>query len=201
VVPRELERINRIVDDLLRLARPARLALGPVHLPELLDQGVELYAAELETKRIAVVREYAPALPTVQADQGQLYQALVNLIANGLDAMGEGGTLTLRAGWAAGEGLGAPRRWSQERRLQLEVEDTGTGIAPAEHANVFNPFFTTKPSGTGLGLAIAHKIVEDHGGALSFRSTPGRGTTFVVVLPLGASHAVESRRPEVRRVR
>ena len=201
VVPRELERINRIVDDLLRLARPARLAVGPVHLTELLDQAVELYAEPLEAKRIAVVREYAPALPTAQADRGQLYQALVNLIANGLDAMGEGGTLTLRVGWAApGEALRAPRR-GQERRLQLEVEDTGTGIAPAEHANVFTPFFTTKPSGTGLGLAIAHKIVEDHGGALSFRSTPGRGTTFVVVLPLSASRAVESRRTEVRRVR
>jgi two-component system sensor histidine kinase HydH len=71
----------------------------------------------------------------------------------------------------------------------VEVEDTGAGIAPTEAAHVFNPFFTTKSGGTGLGLALTHKIVEDHGGAITFRSAPGRGTTFRVLLPPAAGAA------------
>jgi two-component system sensor histidine kinase AtoS len=202
VVPRELERIDRIVEDLLRLSRPARLSLSQVHVPGLLEQVLELYASDAEAKQIAVVREFAPGLPTVQADRSQLYQALVNLVANAVEAMGEGGVLTVRAGWAAGvEPAGRPRHRGQERRLQIEVADTGAGIAPGEQSNVFNPFFTTKPAGTGLGLAIAHKIVEDHGGTITFRSTPGRGTTFVVVLPLAVGHSALARGTEARGVR
>jgi signal transduction histidine kinase len=93
----------------------------------------------------------------------------------------EGGTLTVRLGWPpAGErGSGELRE-----RMIVEVADTGSGIKAEETANVFNPFFTTKPGGTGLGLAIAHKIIEDHGGAVTFRSTPGQGTVFTVALPL-----------------
>jgi two-component system sensor histidine kinase HydH len=139
-----------------------------------------------------VARRYAPGLPPVQADPEHLYQALVNLVANALDVMDEGGTLTLRTGWAEDAERTRPgERSTQGHRVRVEIEDTGPGISASESANVFNPFFTTKPSGTGLGLAIAHKIVEDHGGAITFRSTPGRGTTFAVVLPLLAGGAAE----------
>jgi two-component system sensor histidine kinase AtoS len=207
VVPRELERINGIVEDLLRLARPTRLAPKPVAVPALLDQAVELYANQIDAKRIAVVREYAPEVPRVLADQAHLYQALVNLVANALEAMDEGGTLGLRVGLADGVDLERGERGpvphplarSRDRRLRVEVRDTGAGIAPSASASVFNPFFTTKPTGTGLGLAIAHKIVEDHGGSISFTSAPGQGTTFVVLLPLVAERLGE-RRGDVPRV-
>ncbi|MGH7268588.1 MAG: two-component system sensor histidine kinase NtrB, partial [Candidatus Rokuibacteriota bacterium] len=192
VVPRELERINGIVNGLLRLARPTRLSLAPVGLPELLEPALELYAEQLETKQITVVREYAPGLPRIQGDREHLYQALVNLVDNALEAMGEGGTLTLRTGWADEEPALASGGWRRERHVRLEVADTGSGIVPAQAPEVFNPFFTTKPAGTGLGLAVVHKIVEDHGGAVTFRSTPGSGTTFSIVLPLTPG-------PEVRR--
>lgn len=182
VVPRELERINEIVERLLELARPARLDLSLVRLPGLIDRVVELYGNEIETRRIAVVRQYARDLPPIRADEEALYRVLVNLIANALDAMGDGGRLTLRLGWT--EAGGRISRRSFNRRVRVEVEDTGGGIPPTEHDRVFNPFFTTKPGGTGLGLAIAHKIVDDHGGAIDFRSVPGVGTTFRVVLPL-----------------
>jgi PAS domain S-box-containing protein len=192
VVPRELERINGIVEDLLRLARRTRLSFRAVQLPSLLDQAIELYGERIETRRIVVARRYAPGLPPVQADPEHLYQALVNLVANALDVMDEGGTLTLRTGWAEDAERTRPgERSTQGHRVRVEIEDTGPGISASESANVFNPFFTTKPSGTGLGLAIAHKIVEDHGGAITFRSTPGRGTTFAVVLPLLAGGAAE----------
>jgi PAS domain S-box-containing protein len=184
VVPRELERINRIVEDLLRLARPSRLALQPVRLPELLDQALELYADQIEAKGIQVVRDWARGLPPIAGDAEHLYQAVTNLVTNAVEAMGAGGTLTVRAGWAdpASPRLD-PARGGREL-LRLEIQDTGEGIAPTQTTNVFDPFFTTKTGGTGLGLAIAHKIVEDHGGTISFRSTRGRGTTFTVLLPV-----------------
>jgi two-component system sensor histidine kinase HydH len=95
--------------------------------------------------------------------------------------MEEGGTLTVGLGWPPdGAGAGGASR----DRLVVEVADTGSGIKPEETPNVFNPFFTTKSGGTGLGLAIAHKIIEDHGGTVTFRSAPGQGTVFTVGLPL-----------------
>lgn len=187
VVPRELERINRIVEGLLQLARPTRLNLEPVHVPDLLERALELYANQIETKRITVVREYVGGLPPIEADAEHLYRALVNLVANALDAMGEGGRLTLRAGWSDGaDPFPAAQRGAPNRRLKVEIEDTGKGIASSQATKIFNPFFTTKPGGTGLGLAIAHKVIEDHGGTISVRSTPGSGTTVSVRLPLSA---------------
>ncbi|MBI4562244.1 MAG: histidine kinase, partial [Candidatus Rokubacteria bacterium] len=107
------------------------------------------------------------------------------LVANALEAMGTGDRLTLRAGWSDSGDLVLPaRRWADSRRVKVEVEDTGTGIPSSDTDKVFTPFFTTKPGGTGLGLALAHKIIEDHGGSISFRSSPGVGTTFRVLLPL-----------------
>jgi signal transduction histidine kinase len=192
VVPRELERINAIVDGLLRLARPARLALAPVHLPPLLDQALELYAPQIEARRIRVRREWTVGLPPVPGDAEHLYQAFINLVGNAIDAMEEGGgTLTLRLGWLAEtEELGAARD-----RLVVEVMDTGSGIKPDETPEVFNPFFTTKSGGTGLGLAIAHKIIEDHGGTVTFHSAPGQGTVFTVTLSVRAGRRADRPAP------
>jgi PAS domain S-box-containing protein len=193
VVPRELERINGIVDGLLRLARPARLDLSAVRVPQLLEEVLELYGDQLEGKRIAVVREWDQGLPAVEADREQLYQAVLNLVANAIDAMPDGGVLTLRAAMCApGDPFVAPGRWLAAQRVRIEVEDTGSGIAAAQRPDVFNPFFTTKPSGTGLGLAIVHKIVEDHGGTVGLRGAPERGTIFSVELPAGAGRAAPS---------
>jgi PAS domain S-box-containing protein len=186
VVPRELERINGIVERLLELARPARLSFAPVRLPALLERAVELYADEMETASVQVAREYARDLPTAWADPNALYEALVNLVRNALDAMPRGGRLTVRAGWAdAGDAmLPGRRRAAAGRRLRIEIEDTGVGIRPADADRVFNPFFTTKDGGTGLGLALTHKIIEDHGGSIDFRSAGDGGTTFRIELPL-----------------
>jgi PAS domain S-box-containing protein len=185
VVPRELERINAIVDGLLRLAQPSRLRLTRVAIPELLEQVLELYGNQLEAKQITVSREYAAGLPAIDADREQLYQAVVNLVTNAIEAMPEGGTLTLRAQWAdPGEAFLVPGQWLSAQRVRLEIEDTGGGIPVARVGQVFNPFFTTKPSGTGLGLAIVHKIVEDHAGGIAFRAAAGGGTVFTVLLPV-----------------
>ena len=182
VVPHELDRINGIVEQLLELARPSRLEPAPVVLPALLDRVLELYANELDGKQITVVREYARELPTVTADPERLYEAFVNLVSNAIAAMGPAGRLTVRTGWHR-PAESAPRSGGG-RRVRIEIEDTGSGISPSEAEKVFDPFFTTKAAGTGLGLALTHKIVEDHGGSIGFRSTPGVGTIFTVLLPL-----------------
>jgi len=185
VVPHELERINAIVEQLLELARPARLAFQPVGLADLIDRALDLYANQIEGKGIEVRREYARDCPPVQADPEYLYQAFVNLVANALDAMDAGGRLTLRVGGSqGGDPLAPSRARGPGRQVKVEIEDTGKGISPSEADNVFNPFFTTKASGTGLGLALTHKIVEDHGGRIAFRSASGAGTTFRVTLPV-----------------
>jgi PAS domain S-box-containing protein len=192
VVPRELERINAIVDGLLRLSRPARLRLTRVRLAEVLEEVLELYGNQLEARQIAIVREYAGGVPAIDGDREQLYQAVVNLVTNAIDAMAEGGTLTLRVAFGdPADPFASPGRWLAEQRVRLEIEDTGHGIPPARVAEVFNPFFTSKPSGTGLGLAIVHKIVEDHGGTVGFQPAPKGGTTFTVLLPIAPGRGVE----------
>jgi PAS domain S-box-containing protein len=186
VVPRELERINGIVERLLELARPTRLNFAAVRLPALLERTVELYAQEMEARSVTVERDYARDLPVVWGDAEALYQALVNLARNALDAMPVGGRLILRAGWSDDDHVVRPGRRSpvSSRRVRVEIEDTGTGIPASDADRVFNPFFTTKDSGTGLGLALTHKIVEDHGGTIDFRPAPLGGTVFRLVLPL-----------------
>jgi two-component system sensor histidine kinase AtoS len=185
VVPRELERINAIVERLLELARPTRMSISLVRLPALLDRVVELYASQIEVQQIEVVREYARDVPPIQADHEGLYRVVVNLVTNALDAMPAGGRLTLRVGWSESGGPLTPwRRRGPDRRVKVEVEDTGGGIPASERDRIFNPFYTTKEGGTGIGLALAHKIVEDHGGTIDFGSGHGPGTAFTVVLPL-----------------
>ena len=182
VVPRELERINTIVERLLELARPARLTFKPLRLPALLERVLELYGDRLEAQSVRIVRDWRRDVPVVWVDQEALYRALVNLVANALDAMPRGGTLTLRVVWSDAETLVGARVGT--RRVAVEVEDSGTGIEPADLDRVFNPFFSTKEGGTGLGLALTQKIVEDHGGSIDVRSAPGAGALFRIVLPL-----------------
>jgi PAS domain S-box-containing protein len=186
VVPRELERINGIVEHLLELARPTQLRFAAVRLPALLERAVELYADDIESRAVQVTRDYARDLPVVWVDSEAMYQALVNLIRNALDAMPSGGRLTLRVGWADDDHVVRPGRRSSvgARRVRIEIQDTGIGIAPADTERVFNPFFTTKDSGTGLGLALTHKIVEDHGGGIDLRAAPAGGAVFRIVIPL-----------------
>jgi two-component system sensor histidine kinase AtoS len=189
VVPRELERINRIVERLLELARPARLTFTLVRLPLLLDRVLELHAHELEQTGAVVVREYARDVPPIHADEEALYRAFVNVVGNAVEAIDRGGRLTLRLGWDDGVELRAGRSRLFNRRVKVEVSDTGAGIAPRDAERVFNPFFTTKDRGTGLGLALTHKIVDDHSGTIDFRSVPGTGTTFRITLPVMAEPA------------
>ena len=186
VVPHELQRINGIVERLLELARPSRLSFAAVRLPALLERVVDLCAHELDSRGVRLAREYARDLPAIWADADALHQSLVNLVRNALDAMPNGGRLILRVGWAGTDDIVVTggRSPAAGRRVQIEVEDSGVGIAPEAADRVFNPFFSTKESGTGLGLALTHKMIEDHGGLIDFRAAPSGGTIFRIALPL-----------------
>jgi two-component system NtrC family sensor kinase len=122
---------------------------------------------------IQIVIEAAADLPNVAGDLGQLQQAVIALATNAIDAMPEGGTLTLRA-------------IHSNSRVLVQVKDVGIGIAPENMTKIFDPFFTTKDvgRGTGLGLAVCYGILSDHGGRLDVRSTLGIGTTFTITLPI-----------------
>jgi signal transduction histidine kinase len=186
VVPHELERINGIVERLLELARPTQLTFTAARLPALLERAVELYADDIDGRGVQVTRDYARDLPAVWVDAEAMYQVLVNLVRNALDAMPSGGRLALRVGWSDEDHAlpGGRRSPGGTRRMRVEVQDSGVGISPADADRVFNPFFTTKDGGTGLGLALSHKIIEDHGGSIDFRGAGDGGTVFRIVLPL-----------------
>ena len=194
IVPRELERINTIVERLLELSRPGRLTPSPVLVPVLLDRALDLYSHRIESQAIRVTRQYAATILPVEGDEELLYRAFVNLVANALDAMEGGGRLIVRAGWSQERHGGfSARRGGAGPQLRIEVVDTGTGMPADAVERIFNPFFTTKEHGTGLGLALTHKIIEDHGGSIVVSSTLGRGTTFRILLPLVPTPASPSR--------
>jgi len=132
-------------------------------------------------------------VPMIQADPDSLYRALVNFLANAVEAMDGGGRLSVRVNWAepAASVLTARRR---DRLVRLEIQDTGAGIAPADADRIFNPFFTTKDHGTGLGLALTHKIIEDHGGTITVSSRPEMGTMVSVLLPVVPDRRAVARR-------
>jgi signal transduction histidine kinase len=175
-IQQEVRRLKRIVDEFSRFARLPAPELAPVAPEELVDALLALYPAP--PSGIRIEREVAPSLPKVNADRDQILQLLLNLAANGVEAMGAaGGVLRIGAAALSGAGAGA---------VLFSVADTGPGIAPDELQRIFEPYFTTKEGGTGLGLAIAERIATEHGGRLTVESELGRGATFTLRLPAAA---------------
>ncbi|MBI4240338.1 MAG: PAS domain S-box protein [Candidatus Rokubacteria bacterium] len=172
IVLRESGRLNRIVAEFLEYARPAPLQRQAVNLAELLDEVILLLERHPLSANVKIVREYAPEVPE-QLDPHQLRQALWNLCVNAVQAMPDGGELTVGA--RVRDGVGP--------RLEVWVTDTGEAIASEDLPHIFEPFFSTKPDGSGLGLAVVHRVVQDHGGEVEVRTVPGAGTTFTLNLP------------------
>ena len=170
IVVRESERLNQIIKNFLEYARPAPLRLETVNVADALEEVLVLLEHRAKPGSLKIVREFAS--PVVwRVDPQQFKQVAWNLCLNAVDAMPEGGEL--RVGAAAAPG----------RALEVWVSDTGGGVGAGDLPNLFEPFFSTKPEGTGLGLALVHRIVQEHGGEIDVRSTPGLGTAFTVTLP------------------
>ncbi len=183
-VPRELERINRLVEDLLELARDPRYRFQVLDMKDFLREMADIAGVECEGRGVRCRFDFPEDLPPVRADLDQLRKAYHNLVRNAVESMRDGGLLRVEAGVetrAANGGEGGPR--GDRSWLTLRFSDTGPGIPEEVLPHIFNPFFTTKDTGTGLGLAITHKVVTEHGGEIEVVSRRGEGTSFVVRLP------------------
>lgn len=175
VMVREVERLNRVISELIGLSRPSDVRPVAAPLEDSVAHVLRLIAQDAEKRGVRLVNSLPAALPPARMDPDRLGQALLNICLNALDAMPDGGTLTLGC-------------TMEKQHLVLSVTDTGQGIAPENLNHIFDPYFTTKGHGTGLGLATVHKIVEALEGEVYVQSrqatadTPGR-TTFFIRLP------------------
>jgi len=171
IVMRESDRLNSIISDFLAYARPRPLSLERIDVAGVLEEVLMLLEHRPLPPTVKVVRAFEAPL-SAHADPNALRQALWNLCLNAVDAMPDGGELTVGATVVAST-------------LHLSVADTGRGIAPGDVSHIFEPFYSTKPEGSGLGLALVHRIVRDHDGDVEVRTDPRTGTIFTLTLPLG----------------
>jgi PAS domain S-box-containing protein len=197
VILEEVARLDRIVENLLKFARPAPPHLKPGSIVECARRALGLVEEKARDGHVAVETSYAADIPELYVDEDQIVQVLLNLARNALQAMPEGGVLTVSVGrtsrspWVR---RSAGRRAEDRARLpvparpieyvEIRVRDTGQGIPKEALERIFDPFFTTRRDGTGLGLPISQAIMREHGGFLNIESTPGRGTTASVYLPI-----------------
>lgn len=175
LVEQETRRCTAIVRGLLDFARERPIESTEFDLNAAVAEALGLLRHQIELQNITLEVE-SGTLPPVQADFGQIRQALLNILINGCDAMPNGGTLRVSTRAAAGA-------------VEVGIEDTGIGIPPENLKKVFDPFFTTKTKGTGLGLSVVYGIVERHGGSLHVESRVGEGTVMTLVLPVAEAAA------------
>ena len=169
-------RADAIVGGLLSYSRQHELHRLPIDLNGTLERSLVLVNHELGKRRIAIVREFSPALPRLELDESKMEQVFIDLFMNALQAMDQDGTLTLRTA-------------STASAVIVKVEDTGPGIPPEHLGKVFDPFFTTKPIGlgTGLGLAVSRHLIDMHGGKIEIGNRDGGGAQVTITLPIGAN--------------
>lgn len=183
VVLKEVQRVNRIVEELLDLASPRSLNLTGVNLHKILAHIVFLQQQATGGKSINFQRHLDPSIPPILADEGRLTQLFLNLIKNAVEAVGESGVISISSRVVAEYSM-TQKGERRSRMVAVEIGDDGPGIPPEEMESLFTPFYTTKERGTGLGLAICQKIVAEHRGMIRVESQEGRGTTFTIMLPL-----------------
>jgi signal transduction histidine kinase len=182
IIDEETRRCQRIIQELLQFARPKSADLCPTDVSHAIDKTVNMVTNRLYKQKIELNALIDKDLPLISADPQQLEQVLVNLFLNAIDAMPNGGNLTIEA-------LLKPVD-SAARSLAITVTDDGNGIDEADLGKIFQPFFSAKKGkGIGLGLSICNRIIENHGGTIAVESKPGKGTSFRILLPLEQNHA------------
>ena len=169
----EIANLKAIISRFSEFSRMPQPQFQRVQLNEIVQNVARLLQAQLRSQESAIIEcrlELAGALEPLAADADLLHRAFSNLALNAMDAMPQGGTLTLRT------------RQNRDR-ITIEIADTGAGLTAEECERLFTPYYTSKPHGTGLGLAIVQSVISDHGGTIVVRSQPGQGTTFIIELP------------------
>jgi two-component system, LuxR family, sensor kinase FixL len=178
IIAAEVTQLEEMVAEMREFVRRAPAQKRPGQLGDALTAALELFQDTFADHGVAVRRVEETPLPPVTFDPKQVHQVLINLFKNALEAMPEGGEITITSR-------------VKGSNAEISVKDTGVGLAPEVAAKIFQPYFTTKEKGTGLGLAICQGIISEHGGVISVTSTPGQGTTFTIQLPLKEAPAVE----------
>lgn len=171
----EVDRLNRVINQLLEFARPLTMTLAPASLQSLIRHTLKTVEGQAREKGIAVESDLPPEIEEIPIDADRISQVLMNLCLNAIAAMEAGGILRVALGR------------QDEERIRISIVDTGAGIRTEDLPRVFDPYFTTKQAGTGLGLPIVQKIVEAHNGKILLASEPGKGTTATVILPMKPS--------------
>ena len=171
---RNVERVGRITRSLLSAARQSPMERRPVDLNTVVEESLMLVGKQMSKDRIQIVTALAPSLPKIRGEPHTLQQVLMNLLVNARDAMPDGGTVRIETSPVTG----------QEEGVRLVVADTGPGIPADVLPRISEPFYTTKIAGTGLGLPLSYNIVREHGGRVEVDSAAGRGTTFIITLPV-----------------
>ena len=176
-IEREALRCKNLVQDLLTFSRLEKGEKEEIDLNSTIETALSLVSAQGKVKNVEIEKNIEPSLPRVLGNSTQIQQIIVNLSSNAFDAMPDGGMLKIRAKGIHDNG---------KSRVQIDVEDTGSGIPETVQKKIFEPFFTTKPigKGTGLGLSLVYEIVQKYEGSISLESYEGRGTTFHIILPV-----------------
>ena len=181
IMGEKMDHLNRVVEQVLDFARSTEPRLAPVNVNQLLDDLSLLTRHKLRQQRVEVVRELAPQLPAVLGDATQVEQAFLNLTLNAVEAMPEGGRLTITT-----RALRQPRTRKEPTHVRIEFTDTGAGMTEEQQQRAFSSLLaTTKAKGTGLGLAIVARVIETHRGEVKVKSELGKGTAFTITLPVG----------------
>lgn len=182
IIIREVERLDGLVEQLRELATPPRLRIESINIHRVLNDVLSLERQSPAWGGLVLRTAFDPSLPAVRGDRAQLTQVFLNLVKNAVEASGGTGEIALATRLDARFHI---RRGSgRERSLSVLVEDSGPGISDEHQAQLFSPFFSTKPRGSGLGLAVCHRIVTQHGGTITYEPRAGGGSSFRVTLPV-----------------
>lgn len=182
IVASDTQRINRIIESVMALANPRSSILVACNTNELLDETLFLIESNIKKEGVKVTINYDKQLPKIKADKEQLQQVFLNIFLNALVALSkDNGKLTISTRQKL---ILSVLSGQEEKYVQIEIKDNGIGIEKKLLERIFEPFFTTRPDGTGLGLAIVHRIIEQHRGFIKVDSEVGKGTTFLINLPV-----------------
>ncbi len=174
VISEEIGHIDTIVQNFLEFSRPPKLRMQKTSPSDIVDLVIQLLRHRLESGNIDVIRHREKMLPQIEIDPEQIKEVLVNLMVNACEAMGDGGKIEIFEEYGTVKNIG--------QAATIKIKDNGPGMPGKIQEKVTQPFYTTKEEGTGLGLSIAERIVTNHGGTISFESTEGSGTTFIITL-------------------
>jgi len=185
IVSGEVERMGNLVSTLLEFSRRGHQQISTIDVCGEIEKSVELIEYYLRSRKVELIEEFEPDVPTIQADRQQLRQVFLNLLTNASDAMPDGGKLIAR--------VRKTQFIDGVNGVSVEFADAGAGISPRDLEKIWEPFFTTKAEGkgTGLGLAICRRVIEEHQGVISIESQPGTGTTVTILLPATTGEAAD----------